>query len=399
VHRFYIGVVIVLIGITLVFSALAQDVQYKVIPVYSPLGPSDVVFGLSMNNGGALALTDYGQNGQQEQAFEWKSNKGLVLTLLGGQCSSAAGINEAGHIVGGACPPGETLPHAYLYRKSGTLDLGTFGGIAAGGVGINRHDEVAGSYMLSDGTYNGFFWQRKGWSDLGSLGGSFTYAYDLNDSSVVTGQSDISNIPDPTFGIPPFHGYQWSGGVLTDFGAIFGSNFNDGSSINDAGAIAGSADVAGDTGANAIVWNNGVVQNLSPYGNITVWGSGINSQGDVIGSWGSVDPDPSDGPPVSVMLCPCYAVLWQNGQPTFLNDVVPPSWNLMLGVAINDRGEILAQAQLENGLLQMVLLKPLVGAAERSLATANMPPRSGRESKGNGPRMIRREQGGFREIY
>ena len=71
----------------------------------------------------------------------------------------------------------------------------------------------------------GFLLQKSGSIDLGTLGkGSFTYPYGLNKSDVVTGQSDISNNPNPVLGIPPFHGFQWSGGELTDFGSIFGSD-------------------------------------------------------------------------------------------------------------------------------------------------------------------------------
>ena len=343
--------------VVLLSPGLWAQVQYKVIPITSPYNTADTVVGFSINKAGALALNDI-KNGPQE-AFVWKAGKGTPLTLFGGSCSTAKGINNAGHIVGGACLPGETLPHAYLYHPKNTQDLGTFGGTFAVGFAVNALDQIAGYYELGDGTDHAFFWNKKKWTDLGNLGGSFTYAYGINSSAVVTGQSDISNNPDPVFGIPPFHGYQWSGGVLTDFGSIFGSNFNYGEGINDAGMIAGGADVAGDTGAHAIIWNKGTVQDLTPDGNITAWGIGINNQNQVIGSFGSVDPDPADGPPVYSMLCPCYATLWQNGQEIFLQEVVPPGWELLLGLAINDKGEILARGRFNGGTLGTVLLKPL----------------------------------------
>jgi probable HAF family extracellular repeat protein len=382
---------------TLILTLLApaQTVQYKVFPVYSPFNSSDVEVSFQMNNAGTVPLTDYTSG----QAFMYKSGKSTSLSLLGGTCSSAKGINQAGHIVGGACLPSETVPHAYIYRKTGAVDLGTFGGISAEGVQVNYLDQVTGTYNLSDGTTRAFFSRRHGSTDLGSLGGSFIYSFDLNRDAVITGQSDISNTPDPTYGIPPFHGFQWSNGVLTDFGAIFGSNFNYGSGINNAGVIAGSADTAGDTGAHAILWNQGSVQDLSPYPGISAAALNINNQGAAVGIWGSVDPNPADGPPVNVVLCPCYAVLWQNGSTIFLNDVVPPGWDLLVGISINDRGEILARGRFNNGFTGLVLLKPLPQATGQLRSGSQAVTTDERLPSANEPRAIRRlPDGSFREI-
>ena len=393
--RFVLSVTLALTLVLFPSTLSAQNVAYKVITITSPFNPSDTVVGTDMSRGGVLPLNDV-KNGPQE-AFVWKAGTGTPLTLLGGSCSTAKGINNAGHIVGGACPAGETLPHAYLYQPKKTRDLGTFGGTFAVGLGVNHLDQISGYYELSDGTDHTFFWARKKWTDVGNLGGSFTYGYGINSSAVVTGQSDISNDPDPVFGIPPFHGFQWSGGTLTDFGQIFGSDFNYGNKINDSGMIAGAADVAGDTGAHAIIWNNGTVQDLTPGSYITAWGMDINNQNQVIGSWGEVDPDPTDGPPVYTMECPCYAVLWQNGQMTFLEDVVPAGWSLWLGLAINDKGEILARATFNGGQLGTVLLKPL---SKQQGPTPDPPSMAQRKLSYKGPRAIVRDaQKQIREIW
>ena len=376
----------------------AQSVQYKVIPIMSPYDASDSVVGNDMNSAGTLPLTAI-HSGQHEP-FISRSGTSIPLSLLGGTCGSAVGINHAGHVVGGACLPGETVVHAYVYSKKNTQDLGTFGGISAAGTGINRYGKIAGIYELSDGTEHSFYWTLKGWTDIGNLGGSFTWTTHLNDSGVVTGQSDVSNDPDPVFGIPPFHGFQWSAGVLTDFGQIFGSNFNYGFGINKTGMIAGSADVAGDAGAHAIIWYQGTVRDLSPYDNISAGGIGINNLGDVVGSWGSVDPDPADGPPIDTILCPCYAVLWHDGQAIFLNDVVPAEWNLWLGMAINDRGEILARAQFNGGKLQTVLLQPIKTGSHliRGGSGVNMSQRATSYPL-SAPRRLQRQHGsGYQEL-
>jgi hypothetical protein len=168
--------------------------------------------------------------------------------------------------------------------------------------------------------------------------------------------------------------------------------------INDAGVAAGSADLAGDTGAHAILWNNGTVQDLSPDGNISAGAVGINNFGQVVGSWGSVDPNPADGPPVNTLLCPCYAVLWQNGQEIFLNCTVSPEWNLLLALAINDRGEILARGELNGGPLGTVLLKPIPANERGDVASVRSPAENMRVYIG--PRALRRDQkGGFQKIW
>jgi probable HAF family extracellular repeat protein len=328
--------------IAILLSALeAQTVSYRVKVVTSPFNPPGYVVGHQMDRLGWMPLTDY-LSGRPSQALLWRWGRTEPLTLLGGNCGTANGINDYGHIVGSACLPSQIVPHAYLYKNKTAIDLGTFGGIGADGNAVNLSDQIAGIYQLNDGTIRGFFWQRKHWVDLGSLGGSFIYTYGINNSGVVTGQSDISNVPDPVYGIPHFHGFVWSSGTLTDIGSIFGSDFNYVFAINNAGVAVGSADLAGDVGAHTILWNNGTVQDLSPDGNISAGATSINNLGQAVGIWGSVETDLAYGPPVYVTLCPCYAVLWQNGQEIFLNNAVPAGWNLLLASAIDDKGAILA---------------------------------------------------------
>jgi len=145
-------------------------------------------------------------------------------------------LNDSfGHVAGSSCLAGDTVHHATLWRRDHPIDLDTFGGTASSASRVNRKDAVIGDYVLSDGTVHGFLWQNASWTDIGSLGGSVTFPAALNDSNVVTGQSDITSDLDPVYGIPHFHGFVWQAGVLTDFGPIFGSNFNYGNAIDAAG--------------------------------------------------------------------------------------------------------------------------------------------------------------------
>ena len=354
----FVGVVITTLG-----SLGFAQVTYKVIPIDSPFDPAGIVSPSDINNHGRVAATDR-KSGRPNMGFLWRAGTGgIPIPTLGGTCSSANGINDHGHFTGSPCLTGDVTRHAALYRNHRIIDIDTFGGVSSGAGPINNKDQVAGQFTTADGAIHSFFWDKKKWSDLGFLGGSETFVYGMSESGIITGQSDISNVPNPVFGIPPFHSLTWSNGTLTDLGQIWGSDFGYSTGVDSLGRIAGASDLAGDLSGHAYLWDHGTVTDLSPYGDsISSWSNDVNSQGDIVGSWGFSDNDPADGPPVYTILCPCFAVVWQNGQPTFLNDVVDPQWQLLLGLQINDQGEITAAGQFNFGHLQRVLLKPMAGA-------------------------------------
>ena len=374
----------------------SQTVTYRVVPVTSPYNPPGYVVGHNIARFGWIPMTDT-LRGRPSLALLWRWGRTEPLTLLGGDCGTAVGINDYGHIVGAACVPGETATHAYFYKDKRAFDLGSLGGSSAAAAAVNLSDEIAGTFQPDDGSVHGFFWQRKHWVDIGSLGGIATYPYAINNSGLVTGQSDVSTTADPVYGIPPFHGFVWTAGTLTDIGAIFDSKFNYLMAINNAGVAVGSADLAGDSAAHAISWKDGVVQDLSPDGDVSAGATAINSFGQVVGIWGSVDPDPTAGPPAFVTLCPCYATLWQNGEEIILNGLVPPEWSLFIATAINDKGEILAIAQLNGGSFQSVILQPKVSS---TISTARYIPAREKSAGYTGPRAFRRNQrGAFEPIW
>jgi len=382
---------LLLIVVALMFVCLssAQTVSYKVRPITSPFDPPGPTSANDINRWAAIAAVDR-QRGRPRLGFVWRAGKGTPVPTFGGTCSSANGLSESGHVVGSACLPGDSTFHAFLYRNRHLIDLHTFGDVNSYAGHVNRSDQVVGGFV-ENGSVHSFFWEKKKAVDLGFLGGSATYGFGLSESGVVTGQSDISNDIDPIYGIPRFQAFTWSGGVMNDLGTIFGGNFSYGSGINASGQIVGSADLVDDFGAHAYLWDNGAVTDLSPYGrDITSWGNDINGNGDIVGSWGFTDTDPADGPPLDVIVCPCYAVLWQNGQPVFLNSVVDSQWNLLLGLWINDRGEIVARGQFNGGALQTVLLKPV--AAARSDRNEPVEAKVVPRITGTSPKGFRRER-------
>ena len=289
----------------------------------------------------------------------------MRLPSLGGTCSRGNGINELEHVVGSSCLPDDTVEHATFWHDGQVINIDTFGGSDSTALRINRKDDIAGAFTRLDGSIRGFFWSNNSWSDLGDLGGSVTFPRGINSADVVVGQSEISNIPDSRFHIPPFHGIVWQAGVLTDMGQIFGADFSFASDVDEAGRIAGSADLAGDQAAHAFLWKDGEVRDLSTYpGDVVSWAYGMNNLGDVVGSSGQVNHHQGNGPPVYTMLCPCRAVLWHNSQVIDLDKQIPFRWKLSWAFAINDQGEILALAW--KPFRQAVLLVPSGSSSSRT---------------------------------
>jgi len=349
-----------LVVFTFLSVCAESQVRYRVVKLPSVLSSGDGLYLADINDQSGLVGVREVLN-TPTQAFLLTKGTGIAfLPSLGGSCSSAMALNEMNHVVGNACLPGDEIEHAVLWQGKTAVDLDTFGGVASDAYGINNLDDTAGSFVLPDGSLHGFFWRQGIWTDVGTLGGSRTYAEDVNDSDAVTGGSDISNDAQPPFKIPPFHGFVWKAGVMTDFGSLFGSDFNYGSRIDSAGRVVGSSDLAGDTAAHGFVWDQGkIVQDLAPLpDNQIAWAFAMNSSGSIVGSSGLYDG--GNLPPAYEMLCPCYAVLWEHGQAVRLNDVLPPGWTMDLAANINDRGEIIGTGMHEGDYReQNILLEPI----------------------------------------
>ncbi len=153
--------------------------------------------------------------------------------------------------------------------------------------------------------------------DLGTLGGSFSLAYAINDKGQIDG---FSTIP----GDGAIHSFLYASGVMTDLGTLGGPNSQSFAGLNNVPQVPGSSDTSTSDpngedfcgfGTNLIclgfVWQNGVMTPLPTLGGNNGQASGVNNQGEVVGYAETSKTDPSCPAPQVLQYRP---VVWSRGQ-------------------------------------------------------------------------------------
>lgn len=89
--------------------------------------------------------------------------------------------------------------------------------------------------QVAGGVYHGFLYSGGVMTDLGTLAGRNTWALDINASGQIVGTSQMAN--------GDYHAYLFSDGVMTDLNALIdpdsGWTLNQAAAINDLGQIVG----------------------------------------------------------------------------------------------------------------------------------------------------------------
>jgi len=90
--------------------------------------------------------------------------------------------------------------------------LGTLGGSTSVAYGINDSGQVVGSAFTSTSSQHAFLYSNGTMNDLGTLGGSSSYAWSVNDSGQVAGVLSTSS--------GYFHAFLYSNGTMEDLGTL-----------------------------------------------------------------------------------------------------------------------------------------------------------------------------------
>jgi probable HAF family extracellular repeat protein len=269
--------------------------------------------------------------------FLWEFPKMRALPTLGGNNGQASSINNRGQIVG--------------FAENGALDPTCTAGIT--------NNRIALPAKWENGTVK----------PLPLVTGDFDgTAFWINDMGQAVGYSGNCLVAT--------HGASWEHGVVSTLqdlgnGAIAQSINNRGQIVGQIGSADGSTSIGG-------VWLNGkdgpVTGIVLPQGDAIGLASGINDQGQVVGST------------LDSKFNWSHAFIWQDNVLTTLDKLFPASANLnpVMGNKINDRGQISGMAIVISGPhkneIHAFLATPVNERIEKSVAdvapthqTANLP--------------------------
>jgi uncharacterized membrane protein len=187
--------------------------------------------------------------------FKWQDGVTHKLDALPGFNSSFTyWVNDNGLVAGGSengIDPltGNTALEAILWGKDGALtDLGTLGGNASAANTVNNRGQVAGealntipdpytsdslTFYLGGATQvHAFRWSKsQGMLDLGTLGGTDSAAFFINERGQIAGWSFTNSTPNPVLdgcsywqqNIPTQDPFFWEDGKMIDLGTLGGT--------------------------------------------------------------------------------------------------------------------------------------------------------------------------------
>ena len=269
------------------------------------------------------------------------------LGTLGGVESTADCVNAIGQVVGQSTNASGN-ERAFVYSGGVMTDLGTLGGATAHAEGINDAGQIAGeSDTATSGVYDAFLYSDGVMHDLGRLSwATWSDAGCINNSGQMAGFSGNTSY---------WHAVTFTSNSIADLGTLGGTK-STAYFIDDAGDVVGWSQTSTDSVGHPFLYSGGTMTDLAalPGGN-DGYATGINASGQIVGAWiNALDTD-IDG------------FLVTGGTMYNLNSLLDSSgsgWTVRSGTAIDDAGRIAGVAyNTSTGATHAVLLTPDAGAS------------------------------------
>jgi probable HAF family extracellular repeat protein len=151
-------------------------------------------------------------------------------------------------------------------------DLGTLGGSDSYAYGVNASGVAVGYSDTSGLIDHAFSYSGGTLSDLGSSLSSYSYAYGINADGEIAGVAASGS---------SFHAFLLSDGVWNDLGTL-GGDYSEAYAISDVGVVVGYADTA--TESHAFSYSGSTMTDLGTLGGSSSYASAVNLSGQVVGN-------------------------------------------------------------------------------------------------------------------